>query len=52
MELEWQEGGCTLPLGVRFLSKQGQPAQGTGICWAYDRGRDLLELRKQRRCPL
>lgn len=25
----------TLPLGIRFLSKHGHPAQGTGICWAY-----------------
>lgn len=35
----------TLPLGIRFLSKHGHPAQGTGICWAYwmryvDRGLD------------
>lgn len=25
----------TLPLGIRFLSKHGHPAQGSGICWAY-----------------
>lgn len=25
----------TLPLGIRFLSKHGHPAQGTGTCWAY-----------------
>ncbi|RCS77839.1 hypothetical protein CIK70_12265 [Brachybacterium alimentarium] len=35
----------TLPLGIRFLSKHGHPARGTGICWAYwmryvDRGLD------------
>src|SRR5699024_7506193 len=35
----------TLPLGIRFLSKHGHPAQGTGTCWAYwmryvDRGLD------------
>lgn len=25
----------SLPLGVRFMSKHGRPAAGTGICWAY-----------------
>lgn len=25
----------TLPLGIKFLSKHGHPARGTGICWAY-----------------
>src|SRR5690625_6655185 len=35
----------TLPLGSRFLSKHGHPAQGTGTCWAHsmrdvERGRD------------
>lgn len=25
----------TLPLGIRFLSKHGHPARGTGGCWAY-----------------
>ncbi|MGP5640933.1 hypothetical protein ACTXPS_16010 [Brachybacterium tyrofermentans] len=25
----------TRPLGVRFLSKHGHPAKGTGLCWAY-----------------
>ncbi|TFC63804.1 hypothetical protein [Cryobacterium sp. TMT2-4] len=25
----------TQPLGVRFISKHGHPAGGTGTCWAY-----------------
>lgn len=25
----------TLPLGIRFLSKHGQPSAGSGVCWAY-----------------
>lgn len=25
----------TLPLGIRFLSKHGHPATGSGTCWAY-----------------
>lgn len=25
----------SLPLGLRFISKHGRPAGGTGVCWAY-----------------
>jgi len=25
----------SLPLGVRYVSKHGRPAAGTGTCWAY-----------------